>query len=307
LKAVFTHKAASIYDDLPEERYHFPEMYLRQVEATVGDFIIYYEPGRVGTGDRGRYGRRAYVAVAQVTSIRPDPSREAHFYADIAPETYQIFHRPVPFREGEHYYERQLRRADGATSKGAFGRAVRPISDEEFAEILAAGFASELSQENTRLAEILDPRFPSRLMEAASEFERPIIERIASRPVRDEAFRHAVQAVYESTCAMTGIKIINGQGRPEVHAAHIRPVSDRGPDSIRNGLALSGTVHWMFDRGLISVGAPPDYPILTSKRGLPANVQRLFNPDMMLRKPADERFWPAPNYIDFHRKEIFKG
>jgi putative restriction endonuclease len=307
LKAVFTHKAASVYDDLPEERYHFPETYLRQVEATVGDFIIYYEPGRIGTYDRGRHGRRAYVAVAQVTDIRRDSSRREHFYADIAPETYQIFDRPVPFREGEHYYERQLRRADGATSKGAFGRAVRPISDAEFAEILAAGYAAELSDEATRIGETSELRLRSSLMEAASEFERPIIERIARRHVRDEAFRHAIQAVYESTCAMTGIKIINGQGRPEVQAAHIRPVSDRGPDSIRNGLALSGTVHWMFDRGLISVGPPPGYPILISRRGLPDNVQRLFNPDMMLRKPADERFWPAPGYIDFHRREIFKG
>jgi hypothetical protein len=97
-------------------------------------------------------------------------------------------------------------------------------------------------------------------MEAASEFERPIIERIASRQVRDEAFRHAVQAVYESTCAMTGIKIINGQGRPEVQAAHIRPVSDRGPDSTRNGLALSGTVHLdvrsRSDFGWRSTGLP---------------------------------------------------
>ena len=73
MKAVFTPKAGSIYDDLPEERYHFPETYLRQAEATVGDFVIYYEPGRMGTHDRGRHGRRAYVAAAQVTGIRPDP------------------------------------------------------------------------------------------------------------------------------------------------------------------------------------------------------------------------------------------
>jgi putative restriction endonuclease len=306
LKAVFTHKAASVYDDLPEERYHFPETYLRQVEAAVGDFIIYYEPGRIGTDDRGRHGRRAYVAVAQVTGLRPDPSRQGHFYADIAPETYQVFDRAVPFREGEHYYERQLRRADRATNKGAFGRAVRSVSEEEFAEILAAGFAAELSREHTPILDTAQLRLATRLMEAASEFERPLIERISSRPVRDEAFRHAVQVVYKSTCAMTGIRIINGQGRPEVQAAHIRPVSDRGPDSIRNGLALSRTVHWMFDRGLISVGSPPEYPILISKKGLPGNVQRLFNLDMKLRKPADERFWPAPGYIDFHRREIFK-
>lgn len=117
MKAVFTHKPGSIYDDLPEERYHFPETYLRQAEATVGDFVIYYEPGRVGTDDRGRHGRRAYVAAAQVTGIRPDPASKGQFYADIAPETYVTFDRPVPFRVGEHYYERQLQRADGERAK----------------------------------------------------------------------------------------------------------------------------------------------------------------------------------------------
>jgi putative restriction endonuclease len=305
VKAIFTHKAGSIYDDLPEERYHFPETYLRQAEATIGDFIIYYEPGRVGTQDRGRSGRRAYVAVAEVTGVRPDPSRGGHFYADIT--NYMTFDRSVPFREGDHYYERPLRRSDGATSKGAFGRAVRTISEEEFAEILAAGFAEELLQEKMRGTELTEVSIAHKLMEAAAEFDRPIIERISSRPFREEAFRHAVQAVYDSTCAMTGIKIINGRGLPEVQAAHIQPVSNRGPDSIRNGLALSGTVHWMFDRGLITLGSPPKYPILLSERELPENVRRLFNPNMMLRKPTDERFWPAPAYVEFHRTEIFKG
>ena len=43
------HKRGSIYDDLPEERYHFPRFHIRQVEAAVGDFVVYYEPqaGRV--------------------------------------------------------------------------------------------------------------------------------------------------------------------------------------------------------------------------------------------------------------------
>jgi putative restriction endonuclease len=305
VKAIFTHKAGSIYDDLPEERYHFPETYLRQAEAVIGDFIICYEPGRVGTQDRGRSGRRAYVAVAQVTGVRPDPSRGGHFYADIA--DYVTFDRPVPFREGDHYYERQLRRSDGATSKGAFGRAVRPISEEEFAEILAAGFAEELLEEKIRGAKPTQVSIDHRLLEDPAVFERPVIERILSRPFRDEAFRHAVQAAYDSTCAMTGIKIINGRGFPEVQAAHIRPVRDSGPDSVRNGLALSGTVHWMFDRGLITLGDPPDYHILFSNRDLPDRVRRLFNPDMMLRKPTDERFWPAPTYVEFHRREIFKG
>ena len=111
----------------------------------------------------------------------------------------------MPFREGEHYYERPLRRTDGATSKGAFGRAVRPIGDVEFSEILAAGFAPELLRPKGDTAEA-SLVLPNRLMEAPAEFERPLIERILSRPVRDEAFRHAVQAAYNATCAMTGIR-----------------------------------------------------------------------------------------------------
>jgi putative restriction endonuclease len=106
---------------------------------------------------------------------------------------------------------------------------------------------------------------------------------------------------------MTGIKIINGGGRAEVQAAHIRPVSSRGPDSVRNGIALSGIVHWMFDRGLISVGPPPAYEILVSKERLPEDVRRWFNPSMALRKPVDARSWPAPADLEFHRSEIFKG
>jgi putative restriction endonuclease len=235
VKAVFTHKAASIYDDKPEERYHFPETYLRPAQAAAGDFILYYEPGRTAAHDRGRYGRRAYVAVAKVTGIRPDQARRGFFYADVDPSTYVTFDRPVPFREGQHYYERQLRREGGGTSKGAFGRAVRPISDQEFTEILTAGFAAELSRDSAAQPDLI---LPAGLMEAAADFQRPVIERIMSRPVRDAAFRHAIQTAYESTCAMTGIKLINGGGRSEAQAAHIRPVAERGPDSIRNGLAL---------------------------------------------------------------------
>ena len=85
---------------------NFPATYLRQIEAVVGDFIVYYEPGRTGPGDRGRTGRSAYVATAQVTGVRPDPLRSGCFYAVVDPSTYVAFDRPVPFRDGARYYER---------------------------------------------------------------------------------------------------------------------------------------------------------------------------------------------------------
>src|SRR3546814_1477495 len=73
------------------------------------------------------------------------------------------------------------------------------------------------------------------LMEEPSTFDRPIVERVIARPFRDAAFARAVKSAYADTCAITGLKIINGGGRSEVQAAHIRPVVSQGPDSVRNG------------------------------------------------------------------------
>ena len=121
MKDVYTTKIDPTYDDLPEQRYHFPRTYLRQAEAAVGDWIVYYEPRRPGAAGTG--GRQAYFAAARVLRVRADPSRADHFYADVA--DYLEFDRPVPFRDGSHYFESGLQRDDGGTSKGAFGRAVR--------------------------------------------------------------------------------------------------------------------------------------------------------------------------------------
>jgi putative restriction endonuclease len=131
------------------------------------------------------------------------------------------------------------------------------------------------------------------------------MERVTSRPFRDAAFSEAVKSAYHNTCAFTGLKIINGGGRSEVQAAHIRPVAASGPDSIRNGLALSGTVHWMFDRGLLSLD--DDYTILMAKDRVPDPVRRLMNPDGRLKIPRQAEFRPHPQFLRFHRENVYKG
>ncbi len=67
-KAVFTTRVRPSYDDLPEERYHFPRTYLNQVQAAVGDWIVYYEPRRIGERTSGPPGRQAYFATARVNA-----------------------------------------------------------------------------------------------------------------------------------------------------------------------------------------------------------------------------------------------
>lgn len=297
-KAVFTTKVDPTYDDLPEFHYHFPRTYLRQVEAALGDWIVYYEPRRISGNEASRGGRQAYFATARVTSIRRDPTRDDHFYAFVA--DYLEFDRPVPFREGDFFYESGLRRPDGHTSKGAFGRAVRPLPDPEYERILRAGFAPVLGE---AAPETMEPA--AGVAEEAAVFERPIVERLVARPFRDAAFAAAVKGAYDNTCAITGLKIINGGGRAEVQAAHIRPVEAEGPDSVRNGLALAGTVHWMFDRGLLSLD--DDYAILMAKDRVPEPIHRLVNPDGRLRLPPRPELRPHPQFLRYHREKVFKG
>jgi putative restriction endonuclease len=94
-------------------------------------------------------------------------------------------------------------------------------------------------------------------------------------------------------------------GRAEVEAAHIKPVERDGPDSPRNGLALSRTVHWMFDRGLISIDG--NYGVLIAKGKVPEPAIRLINPERQLLLPDDRRYHPHPQFMRSHRETIFKG
>jgi putative restriction endonuclease len=301
MKAVFTTKIDPAYDDLPEQRYHFPHTYLRQAEAAVGDWIVYYEPRRLGGVDSGTGGRQAYFATARVTSVRRDPRLHDHFYADVT--DFLEFDSAVPFREGARYYEAGLQRDDGGTSKGAFGRSVRTMADVEFDAIVAAGFAP-LVDAGAR-AHRTEIDLPPGLDDEPATFERSLVERLALRPFRDAAFALAVKRAYGDTCALTGLRIINGGGRSEAQAAHIRPVADHGPDSVRNGLALSATAHWMFDRGLVSVD--DDGAILSATGKLPEAVTRLFLPDGRIAAPSRPEWRPHPQFLRYHREHVFKG
>lgn len=309
-KAVLITKIDPTYDDLPEQRYHFPATYLRQINAAIGDWIIYYEPRRASGDLMSSGGRQAYFATARIGDVIPDPSRPDHYYVLI--EDFLPFDHPVPFREGAHYFEAALQKDDGSTNKGAFGRAVRNLPDAEYDLILQAGFAHILgTRERERPA-------PDRAEEPATGFgetaqlpyeaetvDRRIVTQIAERPFRDRAFSAAIKTAYRDTCAVTGLKLINGGGRSEVQAAHIRPVADRGPDSVRNGIALSGTVHWMFDRGLISVD--DDHGLLLAGSAVPDTVRRLVNSDMRLIVPDRIEDRPHPQFLRYHRETVFKG
>lgn len=294
VKLVLLHKADSIYEDEPDVVYDFPRSYLKAVEEAVGDWIVYYEPVKAGP--------RGYFAVAKIDRVIPKPGVEGRFLAMIAPGTFLPFDREVPRLVGGRPMEAALTEPDGSPKKGGpVQLAVRRLPEAEFARIVNLGLPQDLERiEETRY----DPQ-PDAFEEGAEPFERPVLERLTRRPYRDVAFRRKVREAYGYRCAMSGLMLRNGGGRPEVQAAHIRPVDRRGSDSVRNGLALSGTLHWMFDRGLISV-ADDNETILVSRNKVPDEVvSRLLRRDGKLWKPGDKANWPSPANLTWHRENIF--
>lgn len=291
--AIFTTKVTPTYDDLPEVRYHFPKTYYNQALRSVGDWIIYYEPRRESFDLAGRAGRSAYFATAKVSRIEPDKLNDRQFYAFVT--DYIEFTHPVPFRVGELYPESGLKKHDGSTNKGLFGRAVRNLPKEEYELILQLAFGTVPIHE-------LDSPNLFHALEDREEYGVDRAKILIERTVRDAAFSRSIRELYGATCALTGLKLINGGGRCEIEAAHIRPVAEGGPDSSRNGLALSRTVHWLFDRGIVSLDN--DGRILAAHNLLPEPIGRLLNANRCATLPADFTRRPHPVYLDYHRNTV---
>lgn len=303
-KGVFDTKPGSGYDDdLAAGRYHFPARrnYLAVAHAVTGDWVLLREPQRNG-------GRRAYIGAGRVIRVEPDRRRIDHAYAFFDDQL--SFAPPVPFSGGPlGYWEDGLRAVGAASRVGQTlqGRAMRLISDGDFAAIVDAGLSANFEPENlVRYADGVheDASGAPPLTgypDAASEWSRRIELRLVNKKVRDANFRRQVCEAYDNTCAVTRLRIINGGGRSEVQAAHIWPVETGGPDIVQNGLALSGTIHWLFDRHLISL--TDDYRLLVSHNKVPAELRSLFANQMdRIHLPADARLHPHPAFLRRHRE-----
>ncbi|WP_244868090.1 HNH endonuclease [Vannielia litorea] len=197
--------------------------------------------------------------------------------------------------------ESALTNCDGTPMSGGQNTSsVRVLPEQEFAYIVNLGLPQNLEEME---ANRYNPA-RSDVDDKPEPFIRPVIERLSSRPYRDVAFRRKVREAYDYRCALSGLQLRNGGGRPEVQAAHIVPVERQGDDSVHNGLALSGTLHWMFDRGLISVA--DDHSILVSRNKVPDEVTtRLLSPSGKLHLPAHQRDHPHPANLRWHRENVF--
>ena len=294
---VFIHRSDSIYNDVPSEQYQFPKQYLNAARQCEGDWIIYLEPSKVKN-------TKGYFAVARIQKIIPDPRRNDMYLAIIEPGTYLDFGDPVSFRDSENIVERGLLNEHGRIS-GRAQAAIRVISTIDFSRIVDRG----LGRDDDILPRIDQAIETTGFAEPQAEYLNPPsrvrIDQLTNRPLRDRNFRKTVLRAYGERCAITGLRLINGGGRAEVEAAHIRGVEDDGPDIVSNGLALSGTAHWMFDRGL--VGLSDSLQILVSRQTNDTNaIGSIINNTGRLIAPTRLSKRPRLEFVRWHRENRFK-
>jgi putative restriction endonuclease len=294
-KGIFLYREDSRYEDRPWAVYQFPPQYRSRASQMVGDWVIFMEPAKAG--------RKGYHAVAKVDQITPDPRNPGIFLAIIDPNSYLDFDHNVPFQADWDYPERSVLNEAGRVS-GRAQAAVRTIPIADFNRIIALGLDThdELlprTGAEVGLAAVAEEHSPY-------AFEQDRVQMLTLRTVRDRVFRSRVLKAYDRRCAFTGFQFINGGGRAEVEAAHIKSVEAKGPDVVQNGLALSGTVHWMFDRGLLSIA--DDASILLSNHINDVDgVRKILLPGGRARFPEDARERPDAAFLRWHREQAFKG
>lgn len=296
-KGVFIYQAGSQYEDDPTVHYQFPSrLYLSRASQLVDDWVVYLESRRGG--------KRGYFAAAKVQSVVPDPTAAGMHLALMEPGSFIEFDNHVPFSDQDGPAERGLLNERGEVS-GRKRSAVRPLAEADFARIVSRGLADE-----TGILPRLGDMAPAGVVREdkspfAFEIERDRVSVLTSRPIRDRAFRRNVLAAYDSRCALSRLKLINGGGRAEVEAAHIRPVEHGGPDAVANGLALSGTAHWMFDRGLITL--EDDLQIKVSRHVNDVDsVWHFIHPSRRSAEPIHQAYRPHPHFLRWHRENVFK-
>ena len=284
-------------------RHHFPRKYLSEMENIKGNWFVYREVSRGG-------GRHGYVAIATVARITPDPDpkKNGYYYAII--EGCKEFDKIVPFKRGEIYTEDYLNQLL-PKEVGLFlqRNSVRTISSSNFHDICSAGWLEKIYFDDIKSLNIEQSKdneeLKTKLIDVFEQKQRQTIEMRVIKIKRDYAFRNKVMAAYEYTCAFTEIKINDGKEQYEAQAAHILPVADDGPDHVQNGIALSSTCHWLFDRHLISL--TDDFRLLLKNDRMPNKVRKmLISRNKRIHLPTNKECWPDINYITKHRK-IFES
>lgn len=124
---------------------------------------------------------------------------------------------------------------------------------------------------------------------------------------RDPLFRDSILKAYEYQCAVCGFGVRLKNKVLALEAAHIMWHQAGGPDIEVNGLALCATHHKLFDLGAFTIGEELNMLVSDEINGLGAKEWLINHHGKSLRAPQSKKYYPAPEFLQWHVKEVFKG
>ena len=132
-----------------------------------------------------------------------------------------------------------------------------------------------------------------------SEFE------YTRRRPRDSLFSNTVLAAYGHQCAVCAFAVRLDNHPLALEAAHIKWHRARGPDQVRNALALCALHHRLFDAGAFTLSLDRRIVVAASLtgKGFDDALGR-FDSKMVALPPASDNL-PAPIFLKWHHREVF--
>lgn len=116
-------------------------------------------------------------------------------------------------------------------------------------------------------------------------------------------FRLAVVDAYGRACAVS-----DEHSLPALDAAHIKPYTDGGQHSVKNGLLLRTDIHRLFDKGYVTI--TPDHRFRVSRRLKDefANGRSYYGFDgEQIHVPVNPEMMPHADLLEWHADNRFLG
>ncbi|MBO4208347.1 restriction endonuclease [Micromonospora echinofusca] len=124
---------------------------------------------------------------------------------------------------------------------------------------------------------------------------------------RNAAWRMDVLTAWDRQCAFCGYDGQLDGASVGVEAAHVRWFAFDGPDSLDNGLALCVLHHKLFDFGALGIGDDLRISVSATFTARTPAGQALYDLHGRALRPRPGTPAPAPEHVDWHRREVFKG
>ena len=128
---------------------------------------------------------------------------------------------------------------------------------------------------------------------------------------RDPHFRESILKIYGRACSICRSAVRLNDALMGLEAAHIKWHAHGGPDEESNGLALCSFHHKAFDRGVIglkNVGNSYAVEVSTELNGYGPAMKWLRDfEDEKIVKVKNREHQPSPDYVAWHREQVFRN